>query len=255
MNHHLTIITGFCLLLLLPFQSMRAQKGFFGDITVKTRLGYNIGGTAPVGLPRSIRKLNSYTPQPNPSIGIEGVKPVGKGFGVLVGLRFENKGMKEDARVKNYHMEIIRGGQSLEGMFTGDVETKVREWMVTVPVQATWDASPKVQLRLGPYVSVLTSKGFTGNAHDGYLRVGNPTGPKVLLGSDEGTRGTYEFGDHMRRVQWGVGAGADWLLTGRFGIYGELNWGLNGIHHSSFKTIEQTLYPIFGTVGILYRIK
>ena len=37
------------------------------------RIGYNIGGTAPVGMPATIRKLNSYDFQPNVSLGLDAV--------------------------------------------------------------------------------------------------------------------------------------------------------------------------------------
>ena len=35
----------------------------------------------------------------------------------------------------------------------------------------------------------------------------------------------------------------------------DLNWGLSGFFKSSFKTLDQTLYPIYGTIGIAYKIK
>jgi hypothetical protein len=229
--------------------------GFWHDTSVRSRLGYNLGGTSPIGLPASIRRLNSFTLQPNPSIGIDATKPLADHWGITVGLRIENKGMKIDAKVKNYHEDIVRGGEELAGQFTGDVTTKVGQWMITMPIQATWLVSPRVQLRLGPYVSVLTDKTFTGYAHDGYLRVGDPTGSKVELGGDYSTRGNYDFSDDMRNLQWGVGAGIDWNVYRHLGVFAELNWGLNGIHHSHFKTIEQTLYPIFGTFGVTYRIR
>lgn len=228
---------------------------FASDLRVKGRLGYNIGGTAPIGLPASIRGLNSYTMQPNLCLGLDAVKPLQGRWGVLLGLRFEGKGMKEDALVKNYHEEIVRGGETLEGRFTGDVTTDVCQWMFTLPLQATWAATPQLDLRVGPYVSLLTSKSFTGHAHNGYLRVGDPTGTKVILGDDANTRGNYDFSDDMRPLQWGVNVGVDWYGRKRFGIFLDLNWGLSGVHKSSFKTIEQTLYPIFATVGVSYRIR
>ena len=228
---------------------------FAKDIEVKARLGYNIGGTAPVGLPATIRGLNSYHLQPNVSIGMDAIKPVSARWGVLVGLRFEGKGMHEDARVKNYHEEIVRGGETLAGQFTGDVTTKVKQWMFTIPLQATWSATPSLDFRLGPYLSILTSKSFTGFAHNGYLRVGDPTGTKVMLGEEESERGNYDFSEHMRPVQWGVNFGVDWYGHGRFGVFADLNWGLSGVHKSNFKTIEQTLYPIFATMGISYQIR
>lgn len=221
---------------------------------IDVRAGYSLGGTAPVGLPASIRKLNSYKLTPSFMAGADVQREISGPWGVMAGLRIENKGMDEDAKVKNYHLTMIRGGESLEGRFTGNVRTKVKQWMFTIPVQATFTTG-KVRIKAGPYVSWLFSKSFEGRAHSGYLRVGNPTGAKVIIGSTKDTRGSYDFSDNMRRMQVGVGAGADWQAFNKTMLFAELNWGLSGIHHSSFKTIEQTLYPIYATVGVAYKMK
>lgn len=242
-------------ILMLVLSANVSAEGFLDGMVYDVRLGYNIGGTAPIGMPAEIRKLNSYTLQPNVQIGVDAQKRIDSQWGVMLSLLFENKGMKEDARVKNYHTAIVKGGQHLEGRFTGDVTTKVTEWMFTIPVQATYNFGENIRLKFGPYASVLVSKSFTGYAHNGYLRVGNPTGAKVNIGEKEGERGDYDFSDDMRRLQWGVALGCDWLLTNKFGVYLDLSWGLNGVHHSNFKVMDDTLYPIFGTVGITYRIK
>lgn len=224
-------------------------------VGLQVRLGYNIGGTAPIPMPAGIRHLNSYTLQPNPSFGVDITHNVTERIGVLFGIHYENKGMNEDARVKGYHEEIVRGNERLAGVFTGNVTTKVRQWMLTVPIQASYNVSDKVVLRFGPYLSLLTDKSFTGYAHGGYLRQGDPTGPKVVLGDTRETRGDYDFSANMRGLQWGLDLGADWYVYKRWGVYADLTWGLSGVHERGFKTIEQTLYPIFGTLGITYNIK
>lgn len=127
--------------------------------------------------------------------------------------------------------------------------------MLTVPLLATYSLSDNVRLKLGPYASYVRSHKFTGYAYDGYLRVGNPTGTKVELGSEEGSRGTYDFSDSMRNIQAGVVIGADWFFYKQWGAFADLSWGLTGVFHGSFNTIEQTLYPIYGTIGISYKIK
>lgn len=231
-----------------------AQNNFTDNLAYRVRLGYSLGGTAPVGLPATIRHLNSYTLMPNLQVGVEAEKPVTDKLGVLIGLRLENKGMQTDAEVKNYHIAFDRGGSHLEGQFTGNVHTKVTEWMFTIPVQATYNLSQRFKIKAGPYVSFVTGRDFSGYAHDGYLRVGNATGPRVNIGSSPDQRGSYDFTEHMRRFQVGVSAGIDWNFYQQFGAYFDLNWGLNGIHHSNFKTIQQTLYPIFGTIGLSYKI-
>ena len=39
------------------------------------------------------------------------------------------------------------------------------------------------------------------------------------------------------------------------GTLRNLNWGLSGIFQNDFKTVEQTLYPIYGSVGVFWRIE
>lgn len=224
------------------------------SLNYTARIGYNIGGTAPIGMPATIRKMNSYKIVANVSYGIDVQKDLWDNWGLLTGIHLENKGMEIDATVKNYHMEMVRGGERIEGRYTGRLVTKCDEWMLTLPVMATYRAG-RWLFKGGPYVSYLTTKHFDGYVYDGYLREGDPTGPKVEMGNEEGTRGTYDFGSDMRRWQFGVDLGVDCQITKRFGLYADITWGLTGIHRSSFKTIEQTLYPIFGTIGVMYKLK
>ena len=79
--------------------------------------------------------------------------------------------------------------------------------LITVPLQATYDLTPQVRLKLGPYVSYATAKKFEGWAYDGYLRrqeegheKGDPTGQKVILGHNDGERGNYDF--HLPEMTW-----------------------------------------------------
>ncbi|MDD6008458.1 MAG: outer membrane beta-barrel protein, partial [Prevotellaceae bacterium] len=92
------------------------------------RIGYNIGGTAPIGMPVTIRSLNSYDFQPNITLGLDVQKDIWGPWGLLAGVHIENKGMKIDATVKNYHMEMVQGGEHLEGMYTGNLVTECNRW-------------------------------------------------------------------------------------------------------------------------------
>ena len=60
--------------------------------------------------------------------------------------------------------------------------------------------------------------------------------------------------DDMRSFQFGLTVGVDWAFYRQLGLSADLSWGLTGIHRSDFKTVEQTLYPIYGTIGLFYRI-
>jgi hypothetical protein len=59
----------------------------------------------------------------------------------------------------------------------------------------------------------------------------------------------------MRRFQTGIAIGADWQVYKALGLSLDLNWGLNGIFRKDFDTVEQTLYPIYATIGVFYRLK
>lgn len=231
-----------------------AGNWFTDSITTEGHIGYNIGGTAPLGMPATIRHLDKFSLTPNMRVGVSATKRLSSRWGLRAGLQFENKGMKTDARVKNYKMEITKEGESLAGVFTGNVVTRTAMWMFTIPIQATFKVSNKVKLRAGVYGSYLTGRYFDGWAYDGYLRVDDPTGIKVELGNAPGERGDYDFGSNLRRLQWGVGAGVDWYFHRRLGVYAEVNLGMNGAFKSTFHTIEQTMHPIYGSLGLTYRL-
>ena len=237
------------------FIGKTANAAELDSLQLKARVGYNIGGTSPLPLPETIRSIESYSLTPSFMVGVDAMLPLSQRWGVLAGLRFENKGMKAAVTTKAYYMEVVKGDQQMAGLFTGHVEQKVKQWMLTIPVQATFKLGNKVMLKGGPYVSFLLNKEFSGIASDGYLRKDNPTGAKILMGSKEGEWATYEFNDDMRSVQFGIGIGADWQVHKRIGLSADLNWGLTGVFPGDFKTVEQTLYPIYGTIGVYYRFK
>lgn len=232
-----------------------AEAGTLDSLQLKARVGYSIGGTTPIPLPEAIRSIESYSLTPSFMAGFDAMLPLTRQWAVMTGLRFENKGMKAAVTTKAYYMEVVKGDQQMAGLFTGHVEQKVKQWMLTIPVQATFKLGNKVMLKGGPYVSFLLNKEFSGIASDGYLRKDNPTGAKILMGSKEGEWATYEFNDDMRSVQFGIGIGADWQVHKRIGLSADLNWGLTGVFPGDFKTVEQTLYPIYGTIGVYYRFK
>ena len=225
------------------------------SLQLRIRAGYSIGATTPIPLPETIRSIDGYRLTPSFMVGFDAMLPLKGKWGVALGLHFENKGMEGDVTTKAYHMELVKGDSRIEGLFTGHVKQKVTQWMLTIPLQATLQLGRKVTLKGGPYVSVLLSSDFSGIASDGYLRQGDPTGAKILMGSKEDEWASYDFSDEMRRMQFGIGIGADWQVYRQLGVSADLNWGLTGIFPGDFKTVEQSLYPIYGTIGIFYRLK
>lgn len=224
------------------------------DMKFSIKLGYNIGGTSPIGIPATIRKMNNYKMQANFSLSYDMQFPLKGAWGLTTGLRLENKGMEVDATVKNYRMAIVQGGSRLEGYYTGNTVIKAEQWLFTLPAMATYNFSDRFLLRFGPYVSYVITRKFNGYVYDGYLRQTDPTGAKVNMGDTKETGATFDFTDDMRRWHFGLDAGFDWYIYRRFGIYADLAWGVTGVFKKDFNTIEQTLYPIYGTIGITYKL-
>ena len=250
MNKIVTTIVLFALLL----GTDKAEAGSWTeDLEWKARVGYSIGGTAPLGMPATIRSIDSYSLTPSVMAGVDVRMPLSNRWGVTAGLRIENKAMKVEATTKGYRMEVVKGDSRLEGLFTGHISQEVTQWMLTMPIQASLQLGEKVALKAGPYFSLLVDKDFSGIASDGYLRQNNPVGPKINIGNKEGEWATYDFSDDMRSLQMGIAIGADWQLHEHIGLTADLSWGLTGIFNNDFKTVEQTLYPIYGTIGVYYK--
>ncbi|MCR5780879.1 MAG: PorT family protein [Bacteroidaceae bacterium] len=252
MRHIQISLILFCLALLTGPATAQID---FDNIQLKARVGYNIGATAPLGIPASIRGIESFKLIPDFRVGFDAMYPLSEKFGIAAGLFFETKGMDGEVTTKGYHMKVKMDDAEMEGLYTGHVRQKVQQRMLTIPLQLSYRISEKVELTGGPYLSLLLAKEFSGYAFDGYLRKDDPTGAKVVMGNQEGEWATYDFSDEMRTCQLGATVGVNWDLFRRLGLSADLSWGLTGIHRSDFKTVEQTLYPIYGTIGIFYRIK
>lgn len=219
----------------------------------EVKAGVNIGGATPLPLPAEIRALTSYSPNVNLSIEGNATKWFGekKKWGVILGLRLENKGMEANARVKSYGMAIIGdGGEHLAGNWTGKVKTKFKGSYFSIPILAAYQLSPRVKLSAGPYVSFMTNGDFNGHVYDGYLRKDDPTGSKVEF--IDGNTAPYDFSKNLRTFQWGAQAGVNWKAFKHLTVSGDLVWGLNDVFEKDFKTITFNMYPIYLNVGFGY---
>lgn len=217
------------------------------------KAGFNIGGTTPLPFPEEIRSIDGYNP--TLSITIEGnmTKWLGeqKKWGIVTGLRLEDKGMRTKATVKNYNMEIIgNDGNRLKGNWTGGVRTKVQNSYLTIPLLASYKLSRRVNLKAGTYFSYLMDGDFSGHVYEGYLRETNPTGDKINF--NNGAIATYDFSSDLRKFQWGIQAGADWKAFKHLKVYADLNWGMNDIFKKEFNTISFNMYPVFLNIGFGY---
>ena len=65
------------------------------------------------------------------------------------------------------------------------------------------------------------------------------------------------FGTAGLRGVLGAGTNRMNIYTVRKATQGmaDLSWGLTGIFKKDFDTIEQTMFPIYGTIGVIYQLK
>jgi hypothetical protein len=220
---------------------------------IRIKAGFKIGGMAPIPLPGEIREIKSYNPTLSTPLEANITKWLGadRKWGITSGLKLENKGMITKARVKNYNMEIIGdGGERVSGRWTGNVKTKVRNTCITLPVLAAYRVENRWAFRAGPYTSILTEGEFSGHVYDGYLREGDPTGPKIEF--SDGRIAAYDFSKELRRFAWGIQAGASWRTFKHLDLYADLSWGLNDLFKNGFNTVTFAMYPIYADIGLGY---
>lgn len=225
------------------------KKGW--EYQIKT--GFNIGGIAPISLPRQIRSIDGYNPKLLLSMEANITKWLGisRKWGITSGIKIENKGMTTKSTVKSYNMVIIGDdGNRLEGNWTGGVKTKVQNSYLSVPILAAYRINSRFTLKGGTYISYLTDGNFSGNVYEGYLRKDNPSGEKIIF--DNGAMATYDFSDDLSKVQFGIQAGLEWKAYKHLVVNSELTWGINNAFKSSFKTINFNMYPIYLNLGFGY---
>ena len=226
---------------------------FTRDMEYQLKANFSIGGGAPLGMPREIRKINSYNPTLVLGLEADATKWVSdnKKWGIRVGIRTEGKGMKTEAVVKNYFTEVIQSDEKIQGYFTGTVETDIKNTYVTMPVSVVYKVSPRWKLYGGLYASLLVDKNFSGYVSNGHLRQDTPVGAKIVF--NEGGKANYNFSDDLRLFQWGGRLGAEWHLNKHFILFPELNYGINGIFKSEFKSISFALHNIYLNLGFGYK--
>ena len=239
---------------LAAITALTVNGNVLDSLRADARLGYAVGGTLPTHMGNEIRGINSFNPGLNFTVSLEGTLPLKSNWSIHSGLRYELGSMDVDSRVKNYDIEVVRGEESLDGIFNGNVRIRTTQRRITLPIQAQYDFSPQFKLRGGLFMGWLTSRKFWGWAYDGYLREGTPVGAKIEMGREPGDRGDFDFDQNMRHMQWGLDVGADWQFSYRWGFFAELTYGFSGLFKSDFHSV-QTLRPMYGSLGISYRIK
>ncbi len=218
-------------------------------VEYRLKAGIALGGALPMPIPLEIREIKGFKPGLNLSIEAEIMKNFSNSdWALAFGLRFERKSMSTDARVQSYQMEMVADdGGKIDGAWTGYVNTSLDANFFTLPILAVWRMSPRWGLKFGLYGSYRASGKFTGAAYDGYLRVGDPTGEKVLL-----ERAGYDLSEDLNRWYYGVQFGAEWRAFPHLIVGLDATCGLNSIFPKDYKTIAFAMYPMYGNLNFGY---
>ncbi|UYW02496.1 PorT family protein [Flavobacterium agricola] len=229
-------------------------KNFFNTNTeYRVKAQFSIGGASPLGLPAQIRKVESYNPTLQLGLGLDATKwfTDSQKLGLRIGLAFEGRGMKTNARVKNYYTQIEDDtGAQTKGYFTGRVVTEMNNSYITFPVSLVWNATPKWNFYAGMYFSGLIDRNFKGHIYDGNFREGTPVGELTVF---EGTaRGIYDFSDDLARFQFGNQLGAEFEVNKSLRIFADVTMANNQVFKHDFEAISFKMYNIYGNIGFAY---
>ena len=239
-------------LLCLPTCLLSAQEKTPAGWEFKINAGTNIGGTSPLPLPQEVRKIESFSPLPlAPHVALEAIRRLNECWGVSVQLTLDHKGFDVTDRVKNLHTEIEIGDELYTGNFTGKNTTQIRNSYVTLPVAASYRPTTRWELQAGIYLAYLYGGHFKGTASDGYIRQGSPIGEKTIV-----DRASFDFSEKQNRFDYGALVAGEWRLSARsrFGLRGQITWGLASVFPSDFTGIPVNMYNIYGTLGLSYRL-
>lgn len=214
--------------------------------------GVNIGGATPLGMPRELRKIHKYSPALNTSLQAKVIKWWGQDrkWGTAIGIGFEEKAMKVDATVKNYHMEIIRDNDRVSGYWTGFVNIDYASTFLTMPITANYRFNDRWRASAGFFASYRLDGNFSGFVKDGYLRSGIPTGEKIVY--TDGNQAAYEFNGDLRKWHYGVQVGGSWRAYRHFSVNVDVTYSFCNIFRSDFTTVTNTLHPLYGNIGFGY---
>ncbi|MCL1868409.1 MAG: PorT family protein [Paludibacter sp.] len=223
-------------------------RSLAAGVEYRVKAGVLIGGMSPIPVPLEIQKINSFNPLLNLMLEAEIQKSFDKQWALSFGLKMEQKGMKTQAQVKNYAMELIQQDGSIAGVWYGGVKTTVNNSYLTLPVLAVFKPAQRWGIKLGPYISYLISGAFSGDVYDGYLRVGNPTGEKMEILS-----APYDFYEHLVKWNYGIQASTEFQAFPHLFAGLDFTWGINSIFPKDFKTMSFAMHPIYFALNFGYK--
>ena len=237
----ITKILVISIILAILVQTTFAEERYGGFWDFFAKIGINLGGTMPRPMPNSISKVESYSPNLNPVIEAEALKWLSKKIGVSTGLRFENKGMKSTASVKEYSMNF----GDFHGKFRGTVDTEMNFNYLGLPISAHYALMENFFVYAGAYYAYLLSGEFKGIASDGSINSGN--------GPIDVNREEYNFSNELRNYDAGLSIGMNFLPYNEHLLLSlNFNYGFVSIFPSDFNGIADDMQNVYGKFSVGY---
>lgn len=241
---------------LLASTNCRAQDSYafpnHHGIEYRIAAGFNIGASAPMGIPAEIRKITDYQPTLNLSLGASATKMFSDKWGVSAGVTVENKGMQTGIEAKNYHltMNIVSGDNTgtKTGYFTGRIKNKTKVAYITIPVTAVFRPTSNWQFEGGVYFSYAFNRSFDGQVSAGKLRE-DPLHPVIAVSKAE-----YDYSSDIRRFDTGLSVGAQRRIYRSLAVRANLQWGLLSTLSPSTRKIDMNTYNIYLNLALVYTI-
>jgi len=214
----------------------------FANLDYSAKMGLNVGGTMPFPLPANISKIENYSPNFAPAIEAEALRWLNKKFGVSAGIRFENKGMKSTALVKEFSMNF----GDWNGKFEGTVDTEIGLNYLGLPILAHYALMENIFVYAGAYYAYLLDGKFKGAVSHGDINDG-----KSIKHFDKPEE--YDFSNELRNYDAGLSIGLNFLPYNEHILFSfDFNYGLVSVFQSDFKGIADDMQNIYGKFSIGY---
>lgn len=209
--------------------------------------GFNVGATAPFPIPN---KFSNFVWEPTftPYLGWEFSLYDNKYIGFTAGVVFSKKGMKAEADVYQIYTNVIVDNVNVEGYFTGRNKTIVDNIYVSLPMMFTYNKI-NYKIDFGASFNYLLMGNFKGEVKDGYIRIGEPTGPKT-----EVDLSTYEFNDNIKKFEICLEGRFERKIYRNLHLSAGISCSVKTMMKEDFKGLEEKFRNLYTNVGLVYYI-